>query len=97
MASLFPDLFGSVSAHSAALIEKLPGTQGQSPQAENLARLVGTAFGVPLNRAFWDRNNPFTLVRDGPRPANLKIYFDCGTEDQFGFDVGHRLSTSSLI
>jgi S-formylglutathione hydrolase FrmB len=88
LAMLFPDLFGSVSAHSPALIEKLPATQGQSPQAENLARLVGKAFGVPFNRAFWDRNNPFTLVRDGARPANLKVYFDCGTEDQFGFDVG---------
>jgi len=88
LAFRFPDLFGSVSAHSAALIEKLPSTQGQSPQADNLARLVGTAFGVPFNREFWDRNNPFTLVRNGPRPANLWIYFDCGTEDQFGFDVG---------
>jgi S-formylglutathione hydrolase FrmB len=88
MAFLFPDLFGSVSAHSAALIEKLPATQGQSPQAENLARLVGTAFGVPFDREFWDRNNPFTLVRTGPPTSNLKIYFDCGTEDQFGFDIG---------
>ena len=88
MAFHFPDLFGSVSAHSAALIEKLPPAQGQTPQAENLARLVGSAFGSPLNRGFWDRNNPFTLVRNGARPAHLQIYFDCGTEDQFGFDVG---------
>jgi S-formylglutathione hydrolase FrmB len=90
LAFRFPDLFGSVSAHSAALIDKLPANaaQSDSPQAQNLARLVGTAFGVPFDRDFWARNNPFTLVRTGARPSNLAIYFDCGTEDQFGFDVG---------
>ena len=49
---------------------------------------MGTAFGTPFDRAFWNRNNPFTLVENGARPMGMKIYFDCGTEDQFGFDLG---------
>jgi S-formylglutathione hydrolase FrmB len=97
----FPELFGSVSAHSAALIEKLPITEKPNPQSDNLGRMVGTAFGVPFDREFWDRESPLTLVRDGPRPMGLRIYFDCGTEDQFGFDLGaqafHKLLDSRGI
>lgn len=84
----YPQLFGSVSAHSAALVAKLPAVQASSPQGDTLARVMGAAFGTPFDRAFWNRNNPFTLVEDGARPIGMKIYFDCGTEDQFGFDLG---------
>jgi S-formylglutathione hydrolase FrmB len=84
----YPQLFGSVSAHSAALVAKLPAVQASSPQGDTLARVMGAAFGTPFDRAFWNRNNPFTLVEDGAHPIGMKIYFDCGTEDQFGFDVG---------
>jgi S-formylglutathione hydrolase FrmB len=84
----YPQLFGSVSAHSAALVAKLPGIQAASPQQETLSQMMGTAFGSPFDRAFWNRNNPFTLVENGVRPDGMKIYFDCGTDDQFGFDAG---------
>lgn len=84
----YPQLFGSVSAHSAALVAKLPEVQASSPQQEALSRMLGPAFGAPFDRAFWNRNNPFTLVENGSPPPSLKIYFDCGSEDQFGFDAG---------
>jgi S-formylglutathione hydrolase FrmB len=97
----FPQLFGSVSAHSAALVANLPTTQTSSSQETALAQLVGAAFGSPFDRSFWDRNNPFTLARMGPPPAGLRIYFDCGTEDGFGFNIGaqkfHALLTSRGI
>jgi S-formylglutathione hydrolase FrmB len=93
----FPQLFGSVSAHSAALVANLPRTETSSPQATSLAQLVGATFGSPFDRDFWDRNNPFTLARTGPRPTGLQIYFDCGTEDQFGFNIGAQKFHALLI
>ncbi len=99
---LFPQMFAAVSANSPALIAKLPHIEMATPGESNiLARMLGSAFGVPFDRAFWDRNNPFTIVRERPRPVGLKIYFDCGTEDSYGFNVGaqafHELLVSRRI
>jgi S-formylglutathione hydrolase FrmB len=96
-----PQLFGSVSAHSAALIEKAPRETISQGEGEALARIVGQAFGAPFDPAYWDRESPFTLARESPRPAGLKIYFDCGTEDELGFYTGaqafHDLLTTHGI
>jgi S-formylglutathione hydrolase FrmB len=93
----YPQLFGSASAHSAALVAELPEVQSSSPQQEALARMMGTAFGAPFDRAFWNRNNPFTLVENGARPGGMKVYFDCGTDDQFGFDAGAQAFHDLLV
>jgi S-formylglutathione hydrolase FrmB len=93
----YPQLFGSVSAHSAALVAKLPAVQASDPQSEGLARVMGGAFGSPFDRAFWDRNNPFTLVEEGAHPTGMAIYFDCGTEDLFGFDGGAQAFHNLLV
>jgi S-formylglutathione hydrolase FrmB len=93
----YPQLFGSVSAHSAALVAKLPPVQAADAREETLGRVMGTAFGTPFDRTFWNRNNPFTLVEEGAHPAGMGIYFDCGTEDQFGFDAGARAFHDLLI
>jgi S-formylglutathione hydrolase FrmB len=82
------DLFGSVSANSAALIANPPEGKMDSESAAAISRALGGAFGTPFDRAFWERNSPFTLVRENPPPAGLQIYFDCGTEDDFGFNRG---------
>jgi S-formylglutathione hydrolase FrmB len=96
-----PELFGSVSAHSAALIANLPRANLDSSQTTAISRALGGAFGAPFDRAFWDRNSPFTLVGNGPPLAGLQIYFDCGTEDDFGFNRGaqafHDLLASRRI
>ena len=93
----YPQLFGSVSAHSAALVAKLPPVQAADPRGEALGRVMGTAFGTPFDRTFWNRNNPFTLVEEGAHPVGMGIYFDCGTEDQFGFDAGAQAFHDLLI
>ncbi len=93
----YPQLFGSVSVHSAALVAKLPDMQVSNPQSDVLARLMGNAFGSPFDRAFWNRENPFTLVENGSRPQGMKIYFDCGTEDRFGFDAGAQAFHDLLL
>jgi len=80
-----PELFSSVSAHSAALIEKLPNFLGapQSPRS----RVLGGVFGLPPDSAFWNANSPLTLARTA-NLSGLKIYFDCGDQDDYGFEAG---------
>jgi S-formylglutathione hydrolase FrmB len=94
----FPQTFGAVSANSPALIATLPHIEVVTPgESSILARMLGSAFGVPFDRAFWERNSPFTIVRNGPRPVGLKIYFDCGTEDSYGFNVGAQAFHELLV
>jgi S-formylglutathione hydrolase FrmB len=81
-----PQLFVSASAHSAALIEKLPMFLGAAPDSPR-ARVLGSVFGSPPGPAFWDRNSPILLARTA-NLAGLKIYFDCGDQDDYGFEAG---------
>ena len=87
LAFLHPELFGSVTAQSAALIEKLPDFKPSDAQASPRMQVLGGVFGSPPDRAFWDRNNPLNIARTANLGA-LKIYFDCGSEDDFGFEAG---------
>ena len=91
LAMLHPDVFGSASAHSAALIAKFPNpfpTEGRWPF---YARVLEGPFGSPLNEAYFEANNPITLAEHPERFAHLKLYFDCGDQDRYGFDQGARL------
>jgi len=87
LAFAHPELFGSVSVHSAALMEKLPNISVANAAQNPRMRVLGNVFGSPPDRAFWDRNNPLTLARTA-KILNLKIYFDCGSEDGYGFNAG---------
>jgi len=82
-----PQLFGAVSAHSPALIEKLPSFLGASPSGSPRARVLGSVFGNPPDPVFWDLNSPLVLARTA-NLAGLKIYFDCGDQDDYGFNAG---------
>jgi S-formylglutathione hydrolase FrmB len=84
-----PQLFSSVGAHSAALIEKLPLFLGTTPNSPR-SRILGEVFGSPPDPAFWDRNSPLTLARTADL-RGLQIYFDCGDQDDYGFDAGAQL------
>ncbi|MGO9590800.1 MAG: alpha/beta hydrolase [Candidatus Acidiferrales bacterium] len=95
---LFPQTFAAVSANSPALIAKLPNIEMATPGESNiLERMLGSAFGNPFDRAFWEHENPFTIVRNGSRPVGLKIYFDCGTEDSYGFNMGAQAFHELLV
>jgi S-formylglutathione hydrolase FrmB len=93
----YPELFGSVSAHSAALIDKLPRFEGSEDQTSGIARVLGGSFGNPVDAKYWERESPFTMVRTGPKGAVLPIYFDCGTDDDFGFNVGAQKFHDLLV
>ena len=93
----YPDLFGSVSAHSAALVERSPIAGMSGAQEMGISRFLGSAFGVPFDLAYWQRENPFTIVRNSPRPVGLQIYFDCGTDDNYGFNAGAQAFHDLLV
>lgn len=82
-----PQLFAAVGAHSAALIEKVPKVTAQNTRQMSQLRVLGEAFGSPFDAAFWNHNDPLTIARTA-NLAGLKIYFDCGSEDDYGFDAG---------
>jgi S-formylglutathione hydrolase FrmB len=81
-----PQLFASVSAHSPALIEKLPSFLGSAPQSPR-ALVLGGVFGAPPDPLFWEQNSPLSLARTA-NLVGLHIYFDCGDSDDFGFESG---------
>jgi S-formylglutathione hydrolase FrmB len=82
-----PGLFGSVTASSAALIPHLPRVRGVSTESLPVFRILGRVFGNPFNRAFWDRNDPLHLARTADL-RGMKIEFDCGEQDGYGFEYG---------
>ncbi|HLY63622.1 MAG TPA: alpha/beta hydrolase family protein [Terriglobia bacterium] len=87
-----PQLFASVSAQSAALMPESPGGVNL---AMNLgmgrASFLGDVFGNPIDTKFWRENNPLVLAKTNAAAiSKLHIYFDCGSEDGYGFDAGAR-------
>jgi S-formylglutathione hydrolase FrmB len=82
-----PQLFSAVSAHSPAIIDKLPAFTAPTSGGSMRSRVLGATFGSPPDPAFWDRNSPLTLARSA-NLAGVKIYFDCGDQDDFGFESG---------
>jgi S-formylglutathione hydrolase FrmB len=94
-----PELFGSVSAQSAALITEPPKRLNEDLQhAGPLANLLGGVFGNPINVAHWNQNNPFVLARQ--HRAELKmmaIYLNCGQDDEYGFAIGASKLHQQLV
>jgi S-formylglutathione hydrolase FrmB len=82
-----PQLFAAVGAHSAALMEKMPNISAENSRQIGRLRVLGDAFGSPFDPAFWNQNDPEAIARTA-NLAGLKIYFDCGSEDDYGFDAG---------
>jgi S-formylglutathione hydrolase FrmB len=95
LAFLHPELFVSVSAQGAALIEKLPEFTPDGSRRMGRLQILGEIFGSPPDEAFWDRNNPLTFARKA-NLSGLNIYFDCGSEDDFGFDAGAKVLDAIL-
>jgi S-formylglutathione hydrolase FrmB len=90
MAFLHPELFGSVSSHSGAIIRDPPQPVAAMVSPGNVAaEIFEKTFGNPIDRQFWFRNSPYVLARQNASAlTKMKIYFDCGTEDTFGLYRG---------
>ena len=56
---------------------------------EPRGKVLADVFGNPINMQHWNDNNPFVLARKNQAEiAGLKIYFNCGEDDNFGFEKG---------
>lgn len=89
LAFKYPTQFAAVSAQMPALIATLPPGFGSASPGSPGA-MMSSVFGNPVDRQYFERNNVFTLARTAPLPElkRLKIYFDVGTNDDYGFDQG---------
>jgi S-formylglutathione hydrolase FrmB len=85
-----PELFSSVSAQSAAIITASPReTTAAMHSGTSLGGMLGAVFGNPIDTSHWDQNSLFVLAkRNRLRMKGLSIYFNCGREDDFGFEKG---------
>lgn len=86
-----PNVFGSISAQSAALLAKIPHPLPTEGRWGFYARILQQPFGSPLNETYWEANSPLTLAESPSSLAGVKLYFDCGTRDRYGFDEGAKL------
>lgn len=84
----YPRMFVSVSTHMAALQDNLPSEVGNTPGG----KMMGAIFGDPINEAYYKANSPLHLANKVPLSSlrAMKIYFDCGDHDSYGFNVGNE-------
>ena len=90
MAFAYPQLFSSVSAQAPALILESPKNINAAARSGSpVVRALTGVFGNPINVADWDANNPFLLAKKNREGLhNLAIYFNCGQNDDYGFEKG---------
>jgi S-formylglutathione hydrolase FrmB len=99
MAFAHPELFSAVSAQSAALITQSPHSLDVAFRSGTpLSYMLGPVFGDPIDVAHWNANNPFELARENrERISALAIYFNCGRDDNYGFNVGAEALHRELV
>src|ERR1700736_495926 len=85
-----PEMFSAVSAQSAALITESPQELDTAARSgAPLGKLLATVFGSPIEVQHWKDNSPFTLAnRNQAALRRLAIYFNCGQDDNYGFEKG---------
>jgi S-formylglutathione hydrolase FrmB len=85
-----PEMFSSVSAQSAALITESPQELDTAARSgAPLGKVLATVFGSPIEVAHWKENSPFVLAtRNHAAVRKLNIYFNCGQDDNYGFEKG---------
>ena len=89
-----PELFGAVAVHSSAVFAKDP--DDMPSRLKSFAGKLG--FGEPIDERIWQRVNPTCIADklDNEDLKGLKIYFDAGSEDRYGFQSGNLLLHACL-
>jgi S-formylglutathione hydrolase FrmB len=90
LAFAHPELFSAVSAQSAALITESPRELDAASQTGSpLVGVLGAVFGKPINVPHWNENSPFVLAKKNAVALRKTIiYFNCGQDDNYGFEKG---------
>ena len=90
LAFAHPELFSAVSAQSAALITETPQQlDSASNSGSPLLGVLGPVFGRPIDVEHWNANNPFLLAKKNAAALQrVSMYFNCGQEDNYGFEKG---------
>jgi S-formylglutathione hydrolase FrmB len=85
-----PEMFSAVSAQSAALITESPRELDLAARSGTpLGKVLADVFGDPIDVPHWNANNPFLLARKNAAALRrLAIYFNCGQDDNYGFEKG---------
>jgi S-formylglutathione hydrolase FrmB len=85
-----PEMFSAVSAQSAALITESPQELDTAARSgAPLGKLLATVFGNPIEVTHWKENSPFILAnRNEDALRHMSIYFNCGQDDNYGFEKG---------
>jgi S-formylglutathione hydrolase FrmB len=85
-----PEMFSAVSAQSAALITESPQELDNAAHSgAPLSKLLSAVFGNPIDVPHWKENSPFVLVnRNQAGLRRMAIYFNCGQDDNYGFEKG---------
>jgi S-formylglutathione hydrolase FrmB len=93
-----PELFSAVSAQSAALIAESPQQLDAAAQSgAPLGGVLSAVFGKPINLTHWNENNPFFLAKKNAAGLRrVAIYFNCGEDDNYGFEKGATLLHDEL-
>jgi S-formylglutathione hydrolase FrmB len=88
----YPQQFAGVSAQMPALIPDLPQNLDSGGRGSPTA-MLGDVFGAPFNRSYFERNNVFYFAKTDPASElkRLKIYFDVGSNDDYGFEQGAQV------
>lgn len=86
----YPELFSAVSAQSAALMTESPREIDAASQSGSpLMGVLAPVFGMPINVSHWNENNPLVLARKNTAALRrMAIYFNCGQDDNYGFEKG---------
>ena len=93
-----PELFSAVSAESAAFMTQTPQEMDAAMQSgSQIGRLMGPVFGNPIHVESWTQNSPYVLARKNRAAISaLAIYFNCGKNDDFGFEAGAQAMDRQL-
>jgi S-formylglutathione hydrolase FrmB len=85
-----PEMFSAVSAQSAALITESPQELDTAARSgAPLGKVLSTVFGSPIAVRHWADNSPFKLAnRNQAALRRMAIYFNCGQDDNYGFEKG---------
>jgi len=85
-----PEMFSAVSAQSAVLITESPEELDSAARSgAPLGKVLAAVFGNPINVSHWKNNSPSVLaLRNAAALRKMAIYFNCGQDDNYGFEKG---------